>query len=183
MRHCRLMWARAFYPLALAALASAQQAPIQPGQLPKSAQTQPSSGITAEWDVRANMEQLSSAIEQFGPILRRLRPEEWIAKGASGSYVQQVRSSREMMTALTDATAKLAREPERLTAALDAYFLMERMELLLGSLKDGIRRYQSGTTADDLNGGRRGSQQPSRQTAPAHPRSGRCPRTGFQGRG
>jgi hypothetical protein len=65
--------------------------------------------------------------------------------------VKQLDSARASARSLVAATSLLAQQPEKLPVALDAFFQMERMELLLTSLRDGIRKYQSGDLADHLN--------------------------------
>lgn len=119
--------------------------------LPAQQTPAPEAGVTAVWDVRANMKQLADAVRKLEPILKQLKPDDWIAKGSSGSYIQQVRSSLNSMQSLFEATDKLALQPEQLSTALEAYFRMERMDLLLSSLNDGIRRYQSPELSNELN--------------------------------
>ncbi len=108
-------------------------------------------GVSAAWDVQAYMTELDNSVRGLEPILGSLTPRDWIAKGASAAYVRQLESSQSSLLSLFDATAKLSREPERLTIAVDAYFQMERIEMLLNSLKEGVRRYQSAEAADKLN--------------------------------
>ena len=43
-----------------------------------------------------------------------------------------------------------ARQPERLTAALDTLFRMQALEWRLGSLVDGVRKYQDPAAGDLL---------------------------------
>lgn len=119
------------------------------GQNNSGAQTT-SSGVTAEWDVRAYMAAMAADIRRLEPALNSASPAEWVSKGAPDTYVRQLQSSQASMKNLVAATEKLAREPERLSTAMDAYFQMERMELLVSSLLDGIRKYQSPELADDM---------------------------------
>jgi hypothetical protein len=128
--------------LALAILPAAAQSPP--------AQSQPS-GVTAEWDVRANMQSLAADVRKLEPLLKHANPADWLKQGAPGTYVKQLESSQASVQYLVAATDKLAQEPEKLTTALDAYFQMERMDLLLGSLREGIRKYQSPDLANMLS--------------------------------
>ena len=97
------------------------------------------------------MQAMAGDLAKMGPIFAQVSPAEWVAKGAPDAYVRQLQSTQASMRGLIAATEKLAREPEKLSTALDAFFQMERMELLIGSLLDGIRRYQSSELADTLS--------------------------------
>lgn len=105
-------------------------------------------GVAPEWDVRSNMAALTADIGKLQPLLAEMQPRDWVNKGAPAAYVKQHESAAASMQHLAAATGKLAAEPDRLTAALDAFFRMEKMELLLASLKEGARRYQSPALAD-----------------------------------
>jgi len=94
---------------------------------------------------------LAADIKNLEPLLNSVNPQEWMAKGAPAAYVKQLDSARASARSLVAATSLLAQQPEKLPVALDAFFQMERMELLLTSLRDGIRKYQSGDLADHLN--------------------------------
>ena len=94
---------------------------------------------------------LAADIKNLEPLLNSVSPQEWMAKGAPAAYVKQLDSARASARSLVAATSLLAQQPEKLPVALDAFFQMERMELLLTSLRDGIRKYQSGDLADHLN--------------------------------
>jgi len=120
--------------------------------LPLYAQSaQQAAGVTAEWDVRAQMSRLAADVRRLDPLLKQVNPTLWLEKGASQTYVKQLQSAQASVQALVTATSLLADQPEKLPVAMDAFFQMERMELLLNSLRDGIRKYQSGSLADEFN--------------------------------
>jgi hypothetical protein len=96
------------------------------------------------------MAAMASDVGRIEDLLRRVRPNDWIEKGAPEAYIQQLESSRTSMQILVAATEKVAKDPERLSATLDALFRMDRMDLLLGSLQAGVRRYQGPSLADDI---------------------------------
>lgn len=108
-------------------------------------------GVTPEWDVRSNMSEMASDVRKLEPLLSRADAGEWVKKGASDTYVRQSVSADAAVKALITATVSLANRPERLTTALEAFFQMERTEMLLGSLRDGVRRYQSQDLANEFN--------------------------------
>ncbi|HYP13032.1 MAG TPA: hypothetical protein VEQ63_03840 [Bryobacteraceae bacterium] len=106
-------------------------------------------GITPEWDVKENMAALRNDVGRLEPLLKRVNTASW--NGAPVSYGKQLQSVQTSLQHLVAATQGLAEDPHRLTVALDAFFRMEKMELLLTSLSEGIRKYQSGTVADEMS--------------------------------
>ena len=117
-----------------------------------SAQTQTASpeGVASEWDVKAKMAAMASDVARVEDLLARVRPKEWVEKGAPDAYLQQLQSSKTSMQLLIAATEKVAKDPEKLSASLDALFRMDSMDLFLQSLKDGVRKYQGPSLADDI---------------------------------
>jgi len=107
-------------------------------------------GVASEWDVKAKMAAMASDVSRIEDLLARVRPNEWIAKGSPDAYLQQLQSSKTSMQLLIAATEKLAKQPEKLSAALDALFRMDSMDLFLQSLKEGVRKYQGPSLADDI---------------------------------
>ena len=108
-------------------------------------------GISAVWDIRTNTADLAASVRKLEPLLGQTKPVDWIARGASSTYLKQADSSRASLQALLASTDRLVKEPERLTAAIDTYFAMERVGLLLNSLKEGVRRYGNPALADEYN--------------------------------
>lgn len=111
---------------------------------------QPSTGVTAEWDVRANLKGLAESVRSIQPVLGDAKPEQWLAKGAPDAYVKQLESAQNSIEYLVGATAKLADNPERLSLALETLFRLQHVQSLSGSLREGIRRYQSPAMSDRL---------------------------------
>ena len=111
----------------------------------------PQTGVAAHWDVQAKTKQIATDIRKLEPLVTQAKPETWVAKGAPAAYVQQLRSAQFAMTHLLAAADALAADPERLSAALDTVFKMDHAALLLGSLREGVRKYQSPALADQLS--------------------------------
>jgi hypothetical protein len=107
-------------------------------------------GVTSEWDVKAKMEAMATDVARLEDLLRRARPHEWIANGAPSVYTQQLESAKANMALLIEGTEKLAKQPERLSTALDVLFRMDNMDILLNSLQGGIRKYQGPAVANDI---------------------------------
>src|SRR5258705_414491 len=52
--------------------------------------------------------------------------------------------------AIMDGARGLAKNPERLSSALELFFRLEGLERMLGSIAEGARKYQGGQTAQSL---------------------------------
>jgi hypothetical protein len=113
---------------------------------------QPNTSVSPVWDVRTDMTNLAAQIKRLQPMVEKIQPEKWVAQGAPSAYVKQMASLQTGMQYLLGSCEKLAHEPERLTAALDAYFRMQYVEVLINSLREGVRKYQSPDLAEILNG-------------------------------
>jgi len=111
-------------------------------------QSPPSGGVTSEWDVRKLLDALDLQAKHLQPIIDQVKPESWVANGASQTYVAQWKTAKAQLGYLLSSSEALAKEPERLTLALDTYFRMQAMELTLGSVIEGIRKYQNPALAD-----------------------------------
>jgi hypothetical protein len=108
-------------------------------------------GLSPDWDIRKDMADLAEQIRRLQPMVDKVKPDEWVAKGAPATYVTQMASLQAGMRYLVATTETLARNPERLTVALDTYFRMQSVELLVNSLREGLRRYQSPDLANMIN--------------------------------
>ena len=112
----------------------------------------PNAGVSPVWDVRQDMTALAAQIRQLQPMVNNIKPETWISQGAPSAYVKQLASLQSGMQYLLGSCEKLAKEPERLTAALDVYFRIQYVETLIDSIREGVRKYQSPDLAEILNG-------------------------------
>ena len=106
--------------------------------------------MAAAWDVATEMGKLQEDVRRIEPLLRRVDTPHWISRGAPEVYARQVESSKSAIQQLVAAADKLARNPEQLSVALDGFFELERMELLLNSLRDGVRKWQSQDFANEF---------------------------------
>lgn len=107
-------------------------------------------GIASDWDVKGKMLALANDVARIEDLLARTRPNDWVAKGAPDAYIQQLESCKSSFQLLLESASKLAKDPERLSAALETLFRMDSMDSLLTSLQGGIRRYQGPSLADDI---------------------------------
>src|SRR4051794_38100361 len=60
----------------------------------------PSEGIASEWDVKARMTAMAEDVARIEDLLARVRPNEWIEKGAPDAYLRQLESSKASTQAL-----------------------------------------------------------------------------------
>jgi len=108
------------------------------------------SGAQPEWEVRTQVGALIKGIARLRPALEQVRPQEWTSKGAPEAYIAQCNTIRTELEYLDRSARILMAEPDRLTAALDTFFRVDRLQALLSSLEEGIRRYQNPALADLL---------------------------------
>jgi hypothetical protein len=107
-------------------------------------------GVIPEWEARRDIPSLPEKIRKLLPVLEQLQPEEWVAKGAPDAYVQQWKAAQSEVGYLQQTADSLAKNPERLTLALEAYFRLQAIDTRLANLVDAIRKYQNPALADLL---------------------------------
>lgn len=109
-------------------------------------------GIAPEWEVRKQMAALAGHLQRIQPVLEQLKPVNWVEHGAPAAYVEQWRRASAEIGYLSGSAQALAEQPEKLTAALDAFLRMQSLDVLLGSITAGARKYQNPAVADLLQG-------------------------------
>ena len=109
-------------------------------------------GIPPEWETRKLLNSLVNNTQKLGPLVEEINPAEWKEKGAPDAYQAQWRSVRGAIGGLQAASSQLAKEPTRLSLALDTLFRLDGLNVYLGSLALGVRRYQNPALADLLLG-------------------------------
>jgi hypothetical protein len=110
----------------------------------------PAAGLEPAWDIAVVLGEMSANTGRLVPVLDRLDVPAWVAKGASETFAAQLESSRQQTRALTDEAAALARNPEKLSLALEMYFRLQGLESMLQTLQDGARKYQSPQAAQSV---------------------------------
>lgn len=110
----------------------------------------PQSGLLADWDIRAILEEMSAHAGRLEPVLAEIDTKSWVAQGASETYTAQLSSSKEQARAITGDAKTLEQNPEKLSACLEFYFRVAGLEDMLASLGEGIRRYQDPALAEKL---------------------------------
>ena len=107
-------------------------------------------GVPTDWDVQKLVKAVAEQSARILPLVEQIRPKEWVAKGASDTYVQQWDSAHAQAKTVKLSADNLVQEPERLSFALDTYFRLQNLEIVLSSLIDGVRKYQNPALADLL---------------------------------
>ena len=105
-------------------------------------------GVASEWDARKLIDALSAQAQHLKPIIDQVKPETWAAKGASSTYNAQWKAAEAELKYLLSSSEALARQPEKLTSALDTYFRMQAMESTVSSVVEGVRKYQNPALAN-----------------------------------
>src|SRR5947208_3198548 len=120
-------------------------------QVPQ-AQTPPAApaGLEPAWDIAVVIQQIGAQADRMLPALNHLSPRAWVTKGASETYVEQWESSWKQTQAVGTEAEALARNPEKLSAALQLFFRMQGLEQMIGSLQQGAAKYQSTEAAQSL---------------------------------
>ena len=104
-------------------------------------------------EMRQVLDNLSTQSKRLIPILEQIDPNVWVtAKGAPDTYIRQWHSSLDQLKALIADTANLSKDPERLPFALQTFFRVQNVQVMVQSLVDAIRRYQNPALADLLAG-------------------------------
>ena len=110
----------------------------------------PRAGLEADWDIAAVLQEISAHANRLSLLLDKFDPQEWVAKGASETYGEQLQSCKDQAKALGAGAKALAANPERLSASLEVYFRIHSLETMLASVEEVIRRYQSPANAQAL---------------------------------
>jgi hypothetical protein len=111
-------------------------------------QTARPAGVTSEWDMRKLLASLDLQAQHLHPVIAQVTPENWLANGAPETYVIQWKTAQAELQYLLSSSETFARQPEKLTLALDTYFRMQALESTLGSVMEGVRKYQNPALAD-----------------------------------
>ena len=111
---------------------------------------QPQAGLETDWDIAAVLQRIGDHGGRLLQALDKVDAKNWVAQGASETYEEQLQSSKDQARALTIDSKALARNPEKLSAGLQLYFRVQGLNTMLGSLEEGMRKYQSSDGAEAL---------------------------------
>lgn len=123
------------------AASAAPASPIAPEAL---------AGLETPWSIAPVIQEIGAHAGRLLDALNHIDAKAWVAKGASETYSQQLESSKAQTKAVADSAAALARNPEQLAADLELFFRFQGVETMLGSIEDGMRKYQNPRDAEAL---------------------------------
>ncbi len=112
------------------------------------ASAQASGGVAAEWNTRESITAMAQKLSEVKPILSQLKAEQWVEKGASEGYVQQLNALPDEIYGMEWSLGNLAKSPERLTFAVDAYLRVQALRGKINSVNEAVRRYQNPAIAE-----------------------------------
>lgn len=112
------------------------------------------SGMIPRWRVEEIANGLVSNADTALRLVEPLRPADWVANGAPPAYMDQQLVLIQELGNVKLAALALARDPERLTYAVDTFLWLDRADALLSSVADATRRYYNGAVADLLDSAR-----------------------------
>jgi hypothetical protein len=101
------------------------------------------SGVASEWDARKLIDALTTQAQHLKPLIDQVQPTDWLSKGAPDAYVGQWNTAQAQLKYLISSSDAFSRQPERLSLGLDIYFRMQAVDATLGSLTEGVRKYQN----------------------------------------
>jgi hypothetical protein len=130
--------------------ASESAAVAQPAPGPTPAQ--PSPGLETPWEIAPVIQEIGAHAGRLLPELDKINVKDWVAQGASETYLEQWQSVRDQARAVADEAPSLARNPERLDLSLELLFRIQGLDVMIRSLQDGIRKYQGSAEAQQLAG-------------------------------
>ena len=105
-------------------------------------------------DISRTIQEIATNAERMLPMMEQIKPNDWVAKGASETYVAQWKTSEEQCKALVADAHALAKSPDKLVDILKVLFRVQFLEIAMGSLEEGLRKYQNPALAELLNGTR-----------------------------
>jgi hypothetical protein len=107
-------------------------------------------GLEPTWDIAVVVAEIGKNADRLIPVLGKIDTRVWIAKGASDTYAMQLESSKQQARAVAEEAAALARNPEKLSSALQLFFRLQGLETMLTSIGEGTRKYQDPRVAQAL---------------------------------
>ena len=111
---------------------------------------QPPAGMLTPWEIAPVLQEISGHGARLADALGRINVRSWIDHGAPEAYLEQWQSAIVQAKALAETAGALARTPEKLSAGLDVLFRIQALETMVGSLEQGMRKYQNPADAAAL---------------------------------
>jgi hypothetical protein len=107
-------------------------------------------GLETDWDIAAVLQEIGKHADRLLPALERIDARAWVDQGASETYAEQLQLCKDQTRTLGETARELANNPEQLASAIDLFIRMQGLEVMLLSLEEGIRKYQTAGDAQAL---------------------------------
>ncbi len=104
------------------------------------------------WEVVELAENLSKRVGEVEQVLAGVDPSKW--EGAGAAYDGQLDQLSQDLKYLRGSSEEMARRPEKLSTVIDTFLWLDRLSSMMGSMTQGVRRYQSPALADLLESAR-----------------------------
>jgi hypothetical protein len=112
----------------------------------------PVAGLETPWSVQKIIADLQRDSAQLQPLLQGISPQRWSdGKGAPTTYLVQWQSAQQQLNDVLTVTKLFAQKTDSLSAALDVYFRLESLENTERALAEGVQKYDTRATSDQLN--------------------------------
>lgn len=108
-------------------------------------------GLETPWDIAPVLQEIGAHAGRLVTALDRIDAKAWVEKGASETYSEQVQAAKVQAKALEDGAKGLARNPEQLAVSIELFLRVQALETMLGSVEEGLRKYQSPAAAQALS--------------------------------
>jgi hypothetical protein len=112
----------------------------------------PPGGLESEWSIQKVLESLRADGRRLKPLVDQADPTKWRYSDSNNSYIAQWKTAQNEIEYLSGATESLAKQPERLSLAMETYFRLQALETTVSSLADGLRTHSNPAVADLLRG-------------------------------
>jgi hypothetical protein len=107
-------------------------------------------GLETDWDIATALQDIGAHAARLLPALNRIDARSWVDQGASETYAEQLQAAKDQTQSLADGAKALAKNPEKLSVALQLYFRMQGIDAMLASVEEGMRKYQDPASAQAL---------------------------------
>src|SRR6059058_2231602 len=79
--------------------------------------------------------------ERLEPMLAQIKPQDWVAKGASETYSKQAAAASAQLRAVEQEMSTLQSRPDTLQDGMKALFRVQAFNRTLSSVLAGLRKY------------------------------------------
>ena len=109
-------------------------------------------GLEADWDIAPVLQDIAKYTDKLLPAFDRIDARAWVDRGASETYAEQVQLCKDMVKTVAATARDLAQNPEQLAASINLFIRMQNLDVMLLSVEEGVRKYQTEADAQALAG-------------------------------